>query len=63
MAFGTRSDASGATERKHLPMVDVMAVGGWKDAATLLTCCQHSDEQSMLNVMAAPNKLMSLGAG
>lgn len=51
-----------ATERKNLPMVDVMAVGGWKDAATLLTCYQHTDEQSMLTVMAAPNKLMMLEA-
>lgn len=33
-----------ATERKNLPMVDVMAVGGWKDAATLLTCYQYTDE-------------------
>jgi hypothetical protein len=30
-----------------------MAVGGWKDAATLLTCYQHTDEQSILRVMAA----------
>jgi hypothetical protein len=33
-----------------------------EDAATLLTCYQHTDKQSMLQVMAAPNKLMSLGA-
>jgi hypothetical protein len=43
-------------------MVDVMAVGGWKDAATLLACYQHTDEQLMLSVMAAPKKLMSLEA-
>ena len=27
-----------ATERKSLPLPDVMAVGGWKDSQTLLTC-------------------------
>ena len=52
-----------ATERKDLPLVDVMAVGGWKDAATLLTCYQHTDEQSMLRVMATPTKLMGFRAG
>ncbi len=34
----------------NLPMVDVMAVGGWKEAATLLTCYHRTDEQWMLRV-------------
>ena len=51
-----------ATERKHHPLVDVMATGGWKDSATLLACYQHTDDQSMLAVMEEPKKLRSLGA-
>jgi integrase len=43
-----------ATERKSLPLPDVMAAGGWKDTQTLLTCYQHADEQTMLRVMEAP---------
>jgi integrase len=49
-----------ATERKDLPLVDVMATGGWKDTATLLTCYQHTDEHSMLRVLATPKKLTGL---
>lgn len=48
-----------ATERKDLPLCDVMAAGGWKDHATLLTCYQQADEASMLRVMASPAKLVS----
>ena len=51
-----------ATERKEMALVDVKAAGGWKDTNTLLTCYQHTDEASMLNVMASPNKLRSLEA-
>jgi len=46
-----------ATERKKLSVVDVMAAGGWKDLQTLLTCYQHSDEETMIEVMASPVKL------
>ena len=37
--------------------------GEWMEghASTLLTCYQHSDEQSMLKVVAEPKKSMSLG--
>ncbi len=42
-----------------------VTTGGWMEghASTLLTCYQHSDERSMLRVMAEPKKLMSLGLG
>lgn len=30
-----------ATARKHLPITDVAAAGGWKDTETLLTCYQR----------------------
>ena len=48
-----------ATERKHLPLKDVAAAGGWKDVTTLLTCYQHADEATMLKVMQSPVKLVS----
>jgi hypothetical protein len=48
-----------ATERKTLPLIDVMAAGGWKDTQTPLTCHQHADEETMLRVMEAPVKLMN----
>ena len=37
-----------ATARKHLPLVDVAAGGGWRDTATVLKCYQHSDEKGTL---------------
>lgn len=37
-----------ATLRKHLPLVDVAAAGGWKDTATVLQCYQHADERGTL---------------
>lgn len=50
-----------ATERKDLPLMDVMAAGGWRDSKTLLTSYQHANEASMLRVMAEPRKLMNIG--
>ncbi len=47
-----------ATERKEFPLVDVMAAGGWRDRNTLTTSYQHADEDTMLEVMAAPTKLV-----
>lgn len=46
-----------ATERKHLPVKDVAAAGGWKDTQTLLTCYQQADEHTLLEVMSCPKKL------
>jgi hypothetical protein len=34
-------------------------MGSALDGESCFTCYQHTDEQSMLNVMASPNKLMS----
>lgn len=48
-----------ATERKHLPLPDVMAAGGWRDTSTVSNCYQQADETTMLEVMAAPVKLVS----
>jgi hypothetical protein len=36
-----------AIERKHLPLKDVAAAGGWKDVNTLLEIYQQPDEESI----------------
>ena len=46
-----------ATERKHLPLVDVAAAGGWKGTQMLLKCYQQPDPDTMLSVMNEPLKL------
>lgn len=50
-----------ATERKHLSLKDVAAVGGWNDVSTLLTCYQHADRNTMLAVMNEPRKVTERG--
>lgn len=40
-----------ATLRKHLPLKDVAAAGGWKDLTTLLTCYQQPDEDTLREVV------------
>jgi integrase len=40
-----------ATERKHLPVKDVAAAGGWNDVTTLLKCYQQPDEQTLRAVV------------
>jgi len=50
-----------ATERKHLPLKDVAAGGGWKDLDTLLEIYQQADDASVLAVMSEPKKLRERG--
>ena len=40
-----------ATMRKHLPLTDVAAAGGWRDLTTLLTCYQQPDEETLREVV------------
>jgi integrase len=40
-----------ATKRKHLPVADVAAAGGWQGPSTLLTCYQQATPEAMLKVM------------
>ena len=40
-----------ATERKHLPLKDVAAAGGWQDVETLLECYQQPDHETLKSVM------------
>jgi len=46
-----------ATERKHLPIKDVMAAGGWTDSDTLINSYQQADRATLLRVMNEPRKL------
>ncbi len=49
-----------ATDRKDRPVVYVKAGGGWRGTNTLLTCYHHTDEESMLRVMEAPERLRTM---
>jgi len=51
------------TERKHLPVTDVAAAGGWKDVNTLLTCYQQPDTETLLAVVSEPRKVRDSGVG
>jgi integrase len=46
-----------ATERKHLPTVDVAAAGGWIGTDTLIRCYQQADEATMLAVVMSAGQL------
>ena len=46
-----------ATERKHLPDVDVAAAGGWRSARTLVEIYQRPDADTMLRVILEGGKL------
>jgi hypothetical protein len=46
-----------ATERKHLPDVDVAAAGGWKRVQTLKTAYQQADAETMLRVVLEGGEL------
>lgn len=52
-----------AMERKHWPMGDVAAVGGWRDIETLLKCYSQADRVTMLGVMSEPKKLRTADVG
>jgi len=43
-----------ATERKHLPDVDVAAAGGWKTVLTMKTAYQQADPHGILTVVMEP---------
>ncbi len=46
-----------ATERKHLPDVDVAATGGWSDLSLLKTAYQQADPETMYQVVSEPRRL------
>ena len=42
-----------ATDMKHVPLVDLCYLGGWKDPQTVLTCYQRPDERTMRQALAS----------
>jgi hypothetical protein len=52
-----------ATERKHMPVIDVAHAGGWKETRTLLQCYQQPDEATLQQVVLGAPKLRSDGLG
>ena len=46
-----------ATARKHLPVVDVAAAGGWRSASVVQNIYQQADRETMLNVVLHPAEL------
>ena len=52
-----------AKERKHLPVKDVMAAGGWEDIDTFLNSYNEPDEDTMLAVMEEPDRRRAAAAG
>ncbi|HEY7393957.1 MAG TPA: tyrosine-type recombinase/integrase, partial [Gemmatimonadaceae bacterium] len=48
-----------AMERKHWPIRDVAAVGGWKSIRSLVECYAQSDRETMRAVANEPRKLLS----
>ena len=46
-----------ATERKHLPDVDVAAAGGWKGPHTMKVSYQQADAETMLRVVLEAGEL------
>jgi integrase len=46
-----------ATARKHLPLVDVAAAGGWKSTAVLLRHYQQPDGETLLRVVLGGGEL------
>lgn len=50
-----------ATERKHLPLADVAAAGGWKNSITLQLVYQRTDPETIRTVVHSPNRLRASG--
>jgi integrase len=46
-----------ATELKHIPLRDLLALGGWKDPQTVLGCYQTADLDTMREALAGRRQL------
>jgi hypothetical protein len=46
-----------ASERKHLPLSDVAAAGGWVETTTLQRCYISADEETLEAVVLTPKRL------
>ena len=54
---GTEAGRKWPTERKHLPLKEVAAAGGWEDESVVLSIYQQVDEETMYQVVANPREL------
>ena len=52
-----------STERKHLPLKEVAAAGGWEDETVVLSIYQQVDEETMYQVVANPRELREVNDG
>ena len=52
-----------ATERKHLPDVDVAAAGGWSDLTSVKTAYQQVDGAALYRVVSEPAELREVQNG
>ena len=52
-----------ATERKHLPDVDVAAAGGWTRTDTMTDVYQQPDMEGMYRVVSEPRRLREVSSG
>lgn len=50
-----------ATARKHLPLTDLAAVGGWVDTVTLSRCYCQTDEETQEQVISSPRRIQRMG--
>ncbi len=50
-----------ATERKHMPVIDVAFAGGWKETRALLQCYQQPDDATLQQVVLEAPKLCTDG--
>ena len=51
-----------ATERKHLPDVDVAKAGGWRSVNTMKRSYQAADDAGIMEAIMEPRKLRDHGA-
>jgi hypothetical protein len=61
-ASGTPSGRKWATERKHLPPMDVAAADGWRELASLQKCYQQVDSDTLLKVVLGAGELREVVA-
>jgi len=47
---------------KHAPLVDLCALGGWKNAQTVLTCYQRADQGALVAALATRRVVGALAA-
>jgi hypothetical protein len=51
-----------ATERKHLPDVDVAKAGGWRSINTMKRSYQQADDVGVMEAIMEPRRLRDHGA-